>query len=218
MRRQIALWFLLLGFSLSTVAQEVPRGIFFGPMPVKARFNDVLDIFGDKMALYDPEDNMLILQDGFNYRLPEGFVTFNTGAPLRIRLAGRVYMEAAVVSKDPIVIESTTYSTLTIVSNGSATALKCPRLVIDDYFTSVRLYSDAPNMEMIALKCPGEVVVNGGALRMEVSRSPKAAEINTLTLNGSVMETPSEITVNEYGVICDHKGRYARLVSIVPEP
>lgn len=40
----------------------------------------------------------------------------------------------------------------------------------------------------------------------------------TLTLNGSVMETPSEITVNEYGVICDHKGRYARLVSIVPEP
>ena len=105
MRKKILIiWLLCLG--LSSVAQEVPRGIFFGQTPVKARFNDVLDIFGDKMALYDPEDNMLILLDGFNYRLPEGFVTFNTGAPLRIRLAGRVYMEAAVVSKDPVVIES----------------------------------------------------------------------------------------------------------------
>ena len=213
------IWIILLLLAgISAVAQEVPRGIFFGQTPVRARFNDVLDIFGDKMALYDPEDNMLILRDGFNYRLPEGFVTFNTGVPLRIRLEGRVYMAAAVVSKDPVIIESTTYSTLTIVSNGSTTALKCPRLVIDDYFTSVRLYSDAPNYEMIAHKCPGEVLVNGGALRMEVSRSPKAAEIGTLTLNGSVLETPSEITVNEYGVICDHKGRYARLVSIVPEP
>ena len=84
MRKKILIiWLLCLG--LSSVAQEVPRGIFFGQTPVKARFNDVLDIFGDKMALYDPEDNMLILQDGFNYRLPEGFVSFNTGAPLRIR-------------------------------------------------------------------------------------------------------------------------------------
>ena len=152
MRKKVLLiWLLCLG--LSSVAQEVPPGIFFGQTPVKARFNDVLDIFGDKMALYDPEDNMLILQDGFNYRLPEGFVSFNTGAPLRIRLAGRVYMEAAVVSKDPVVIESTTYSTLTIVSNGSATALKCPSLVIDDYFTSVRLYSDAPNRSSTAGRC-----------------------------------------------------------------
>ena len=60
--------------------------------------------------------------------------------------------------------------------------------------------------------------VNGGALRMEVSHSPKAAEIHTLTLNGSVLETPRAITINEYGVVCDDKGRYARLISIVPEP
>ena len=60
MRKKILIiWLLCLG--LSSVAQEVPPGIFFGKTPVKARFNDVLDIFGDKMALYDPEDNMLIL-------------------------------------------------------------------------------------------------------------------------------------------------------------
>ena len=218
MRRQIALWFLLLGFSLSTVAQEVPRGIFFGPTPVKARFNDVYDIFGDNMALYDPEMNMLLLRDGFRYRLNEGFVSFNTGKPLRIRLEGKAFIEAAVVSKDPVIIESDGYSTLTIVSNGSTTALKCPQLVIDDYMTSVRLYSNAANKEMIALNCPGEVIVNGGALRMEVSNSAKAAEINTLTLNGSVLETPRAITINPNGVVCDEKGRYVRLINIVPEP
>lgn len=216
--RKIVFIGLLLCLGLSSVAQEVPRGIFFGQTPVKARFNDVLDIFGDKMALYDPEMNMLLLRDGFRYRLNEGFVSFNTGKPLRIRLEGKVFIEAAVVSKDPVIIESDGYSTLTIVSNGSTTALKCPQLVIEDYMTSVRLYSDAANKEMIALNCPGEVIVNGGALRMEVSNSSKAAEIHTLTLNGSVLETPSAITINEYGVVCDDKGRYVRLISIVPEP
>ena len=149
--RKIVFIGLLLCLGLSSVAQEVPRGIFFGQTPVKARFNDVLDIFGDKMALYDPEMNMLLLRDGFRYRLNEGFVSFNTGKPLRIRLEGKVFIEAAVVSKDPVIIESDGYSTLTIVSNGSTTALKCPQLVIEDYMTSVRLYSDAANKDMIAL-------------------------------------------------------------------
>lgn len=218
MKKHIVLWFLVLSFSLSVAGQEVPRGIFFGSKPVKVKFNDVVDIFGDNMALYDPEMNMLILRDGFRYRLPEGFVSFNTGAPLRIRLEGKAFIEAAVVSKDPVRIESDGYSTLTIVSNGSTTALKCPQLVIEDYMTSVRLYSDAPNKEMIALNCPGEVMVNGGALRMEVSHSAKAAEIHTLTLNGSVLETPRAITINPNGVVCDDKGRYVRLISIIPEP
>ena len=217
MRKKILIiWLLCLG--LSSVAQEMPRGIFFGRTPVKARFNDVVDIFGDKKALYDPEMNMLLLRDGFRYRLPEGFVTINTGEPLRIRIEGDAYIEAAVVSNDPIRIESDGYNTLTIVSNGSTTALKCPQLVIEDYFTSLSLYSDAPNKEMIALNCSGEVIVNGGSLRMEVVNRAKAATMQTLTLNGSVMETPKVVTINPDGVVCDDKGRYARLISIVPEP
>lgn len=218
MKKKLLL-FLLLGIAASAFAQlQVPPGIFFGRKPVVTKFNDVCDIFGDKMALYDPEMNMLLLRDGFRYHLLEGFLTVSTGEPFRIRLEGNAYIEAAFVSKDPIIIESDGYNTLTIVSNASTTALVCPKLVLDDYFTSLSLFSDAPNKEMIALDCSGEVVVNGGGLRMEVAHSPKAAVIGALTLNGSVLRTPRAVTINPDGVVCDDKGRYARLIEIVPEP
>ena len=218
MKKGLVLWFMLLGLSLSAVGQDVPRGIYFGDKQVVAKFNDVVDIFGDNKALYDPEMNMLLLRDGFKYRLPEGFVSFNTGETMRIRLEGKASIDAAVVSKDPVSIESDGPGTLTIVSNGSTTALKCPQLTIEDYNTSVRLSSSAANKEMIALNCPGEVKVNGGALRMEVTNRSKAAEIGKLTLNGSVLETPKAVTFNSYGVVCDDKGRFVRLINIIPEP
>ena len=58
---------MLLGLGLSAVGQDVPRGIYFGDKQVVAKFNDVVDIFGDNKALYDPEMNMLLLRDGFKY-------------------------------------------------------------------------------------------------------------------------------------------------------
>ena len=38
------------------------------------------------------------------------------------------------------------------------------------------------------------------------------------SLSAVSQEVPRAITINEYGVVCDDKGRYVRLISIVPEP
>lgn len=206
---------LVLAFcAISQTAKAQSYGVVFGDLEVTEA--NAGDIFGDGMAAYDPELNLLMLQHDFNYHLSHGKVTINTGNDFTIMLLGRAEIYACVESEDPIVLASDKGDTLKITSNISGSALKCKSLFIPKDFCLDLLSRNSQN-DMYALDCGKDLVVNEGYLFAEVTTADIAVKTSDLTLTGSYLLKPRGGNVNSsWGGICFADGTPAKTVWIVP--
>lgn len=205
---------LMLSIAAASMAQNMPKGIFFGEKQLTS--SNAKDIFGDGHASYDAQKHTLVLQEGCQYRLGKGFVTINTGSPLLIILKGNANISASIISADPIVLQSEGEHTLNINSNISGSTLKCPAITVE-HSASLYLLSRNSQKGHAALDCAGDVTVNGGSLRMEVTTADYAAVMKQLVLNGSVIQRPKGGKVAEDGIYCMGDGIPAKIIRIVPE-
>lgn len=206
---------MLLPFVAVTMAEDLPKGIFFGDKQVTAK--NAKDIFGNGSASYDAAKNTLVLQEGFQYRLGKGFVTINTGSALQIIIKGDASISASIKSADPIVVQSEGEHTLSINSNISGSTLACPAITIEGTSTNLYLLSRNSQKGHVALDCAGEVKVNGGSLKMEVTTADYAAVMKKLTLKGSVVQRPKGGKIADDGIYCMGDGIPAKIIRIVPE-
>ena len=201
-------------FMAVTPAGAQNYGIVFDELEVTA--NNADDIFGDGMASYNEAENMMVLQDGFEYHLSHGLVTINTSRPFRIVLEGNAVIVASIESGDPIVVEAVDEGVLNITSNISGSALKCQSLTVNSGMT-VNLLSRNSQNDMYALDCE-ELVVNGATLYAEVTTAQLAVATHRMTLNNCWLNKPRGGFVNDiWGGICFGDGLPAKIVRIISE-
>lgn len=201
-------------FMAVTPAVAQNYGIVFGELEVTEA--NAADIFGDGMASYDAERNMLVLQDNFDYHLSHGFVTINTGREFRIVLEGKAEMSASIDCGDPVVVEAVDQGELKITSNISGTALKCATLTVMPDVLLDLFSRNSPN-DMYALECD-ELIVNEADVHAEVTTAQLAIATKAMTLNGCWLQRPRGGGVNaEHGGICFADGTPAKFIRIVVE-
>lgn len=201
-------------FAISQTAKAQSYGIVFGDLEVTEA--NAGDIFGDGMAIYDPELNTLMLQHDFNYHLSHGKVTINTGSDFTIKLLGNAEIYSCVESEDAIVLESDNGDTLKITSNISGSALKCKSLFIPKDFCLNLLSRNSQN-DMYALDCDETLIVDEGFLFAEVTTADIAVKTSDMSLKGSYLLKPRGGNVNpSWGGICFADGTPAKTVWIVP--
>lgn len=189
-------------------------GIMFGELAVSPANAD--DIFGDGMASYNAPENMLLLQDGFEYHLSRGLVTVNTGRSFRIVLEGDATFVASIESSDPIVVEAVDDALLSITSNISGSALKCQSLTVNSGVTMKLLSRNSQN-NMYALDCD-ELTVNEAIFNAEVTTAQLAVATHRMNLNRCWLEKPRGGGVNEtWGGICFADGAPAKIIRIIVE-
>ena len=171
-------------------------------------------LFGDGMASYDYERNMMVLYDGFDYHLSHGLVTIDTGREFRFLLEGDATMVASLESSDPVIVEAMDKAHLKITSNISGSALKCKTLsVMPDVFLD--LLSRNSQSGMYALECT-DLTVERATLYAEVTTANLAVATDHLTLIGSKLQKPAGGGVNPiWGGICFADGIPAKIVRIV---
>ena len=197
-----------------TNASAQGYGIVFGELEVTAE--NAGDIFGDGMASYHPEQNMLELQDGFDYHLSHGKVSIDTGNDFIIRLNGDAEIYACVECSSNLFLESSGAYCLKITSNISGSALKCQNLTIPAN-VSLDLLSRNSQENMYALDCAESITVNGGTLSAEVTTASLAVKTVNLFLTDSFLSKPRGGNVNpSWGGICFADGVPAKVVWIVP--
>ena len=199
-------------FMAVTPAVAQNYGIVFGELEVNE--TNAVDIFGDGMASYDFEHNMMVLQDNFDYHLSHGLVTINTGREFHIVLEGTAEMSASIDCGDPVVVEAVDEGVLKITSNISGTALKCASLTVMPGVLLDLLSRNSSN-NMYALECD-ELVVNEANVHAEVTTAQMAVATRSMTLNGSWLQRPHGGFVStQYGGICFADGIPAKFVRIV---
>lgn len=201
-------------FMAVTPAVAQSYGIVFGELEVTEA--NASDIFGDGTAWYDAEQNKMVLQDGFIYRLSHDFVTINTGREFRIVLEGTAEMSASVDCGDPIVVEAVDEGVLKITSNISGSALKCQKLTVMTGVMLDLLSRNSPS-DMHALDCD-ELIVNAAVIHAEVTTAQLAVAAKSMTLNNCWLQRPAGGGVNaNYGGICFADGTPAKFVRIIAE-
>lgn len=208
-RLMITLAVMMFMAAMPAVAQNY--GIVFGDLEVTEANAD--DIFGDGMASYNVDLNMLMLQDGFNYHLSHGLVTIDTGQEFRIVLGGRAEFVASLDCKDAVIVETEENGELRITSNISGSALRCKKLSLQPN-VSVNLLSRNSQTGMYALEC-GELEVNNSLFYAEVTTAELAVATQFLKLYGCWLQKPAGGSVNEaWGGICYADGTPAKIVRI----
>ena len=201
-------------FMAVTPAVAQNYGIVFGELEVTEA--NALDIFGDGMASYNEAENMMVLQNGFEYHLSHGLVTINTSRPFRIVLEGNAVIVASIESGDPIVVEAVDEGNLSITSNITGSALKCQSLTVNSGMT-MSLLSRNSQDNMYALYCE-ELTVNEAVLNAEVTTAQMAVATLQMNLNGCWLSKPRGGGVNEtWGGVCFADGTPAKIVRIVKE-
>ena len=187
-------------------------GIKFGDLEVDAA--NASDIFGNGKAAYLADQNVLVLQEGFDYHLSKYFVAINTGRDFSIRLVGDAAIVASVDCGDNLYIETSGNHTLRITSNISGSALKCPNLTIGSGVT-LDLLSRNSQTDMYALDCGDLLTINGGNLKAEVTTSNMAVAVQRMVLEGCWMQKPRGGFVSSTaGGICYGDGIPAKVVNI----
>jgi len=212
--KKVLLTITLIAFAtISTLAQCY--GITFDELEVTEE--NAADIFGDGLASYNPSQNMLTLQAGFDYHLSTNFVTINTGRDFIIRLEGDAAIYAAIECGDNLSIETARPFTLKITANISGSALKCPNLMVNDNVT-LDLLSRNSSSELHALDCTGELIMNNAILTAEVTTARLAVAAQRMTLNGCWLQRPKGGSINPAeGGICFGDGTAAKIVRITTE-
>lgn len=200
---------LMIVVAASAMAQGY--GILFGELEVNE--TNAADIFGNGMASYDVDNNMLVLQDGFEYRLSRGLVTVNTGREFRIVLEGNAEMSASLEIGDPVILEAVDEGSLKITSNISGSALKCQSLsVMPDVVLDLLSRNSSDSMH--ALDCE-ELRVDEAIIHAEVTTAQLAVAVKEMALNGCWLQRPRGGFINEaYGGICFGDGTPAKFVRI----
>jgi len=174
------------------------------------------EIFKNGKVQYEKSSNTLILEDGFSYSLGKGLVVFNTGNDLRIVLKGNAEFKAALVFEDPVIIDAEQPATLSVTSNISGSALKCPALTVNEN-VHLQLLSRNSQDGMHALDC-GSLIIHHTSFTAETTTASLAVKVQDLQLDGVVMEKPKGGAVNEQvGGICFGDGFAAKIVRIRPE-
>lgn len=174
------------------------------------------EIFKDGKAKYLKSTNTLVLEEGFLFRQGKGLVVFNTGKDLHILLKGNAEFRAALVFEDKVIIDSEGDYKLSVTSNVSGSAVKCPALTVNKA-VQLELLSRNSQDGMYALDCP-DITVNGGTLISEVTTANTAVKTTRLNLNGSWLEKPKGGIVDaENGRICFGDSIPAKRVRITPE-
>ena len=84
------------------------------------------EIFKDGKVKYLKSTNTLVLEDGFLFRQGKGLLVFNTGKDLHLLLKGNAEFRASLVFEDKVVIDSEGDHKLSVTSNISGSAVKCP--------------------------------------------------------------------------------------------
>ena len=77
---------------------------------------------------FNKATNTLVLEEGFKYSLGKGLVVFKTGKDLHILLKGNAEFKASLVFEDNVIIDSEGDYKLSVTSNISGSAIKCPSL------------------------------------------------------------------------------------------
>lgn len=168
-------------------------------------------------ASFDQATNTLVLQDGFEYGRSKGLVVFKTGQDLRILLQGNALFKASLVFEDPLIIDSEGGHTLSVVSNISGSAVKCPALTVNKH-VKLSVLSRNSQADMVALSCPA-ISVKGGTLLAEVTTAPVAIETDQLNLEGVRIEKPKAGIVDKSKhCVCFKDGIPAKVVRITPIP
>ena len=189
-------------------------GIMFGDLEVTEA--NASDIFGNGMASYDVNQNTLVLQDGFEYRLSHGLVSIKTGSPFHIQLEGSAQCSASFDIADDLVVEGVEGGCLSIIANISGSALKCEDLNIMPDVT-LSLLSRNSQEGMFALQCQ-TLTVNSAILSAEVTTAQLAVVTKRLVMNGCWLKKPRGGGVNDtWGGICYADGLPAKTVEIVVE-
>lgn len=174
------------------------------------------EIFKNGKVQYEKSSNTLILEEGFAYSLSKGLVVFNTGNDLRIVLKGNAEFKAALVFEDNVIIESEQPATLSITSNISGSAIKCPTLTVNEK-VHLQLLSRNSQDGMYALDCV-TLSIHHASFTAETTTASLGVKVQELQLEGVVMEKPKGGAVNEQvGGICFGDGLSAKLVRIRPE-
>ena len=199
----------------ATTAVAQGYGIAFGDLEVTNA--NASDIFGDGKAYYNPNLNLLTLEEGFEYHLSKNFVTINTGREFGIRLVGNAVIVASVDCEDDLYIEAATGHSLKITSNISGSALKCPNLTLKPGVT-LELLSRNSQENMFALDCADVLTVDHATLNADVTTSPLAVAVRSMTLEGCWLQKPRGGFVSStVGGICFGDGLAAKVVRIVTE-
>ena len=165
---------------------------------------------------YEKSSNTLILEDGFFFGLGKGLVVFNTGNALRIVLKGNAEFKASLVFEDPVIVEAEQPATLSVTSNISGSALKCPTLTVNEN-VHLQLLSRNSQDGMHALDC-GSLIIHHASFTAETTTASLGVKVQDLQLDGVVMEKPKGGAINEQvGGICFGDGLAAKIVRIRPE-
>lgn len=174
------------------------------------------EILKDGKAKYLKSTNTLVLEEGFLFRQGKGLVVFNTGKDLRILLKGNAEFRAALDFKDKVIMDSEGDYKLSVTSNISGSALKCPALIVNKN-VKLELISRNSQDGMYALDCK-DITVNGGTILADVTTAYMAVKTMQLNLNGSWLEKPKGGIVDaEKGCICFGDSLPAKRVRITPE-
>lgn len=201
--------------AITAASAMAQYGIKFGDLEVDE--SNASDIFGDGTAAYFADQNVLVLREAFEYHLSKYFVTFETGRDFVIRLEGDAEIVASVDCSDNLYIEAVGNHTLKITSNISGSALKCPNLTIENGVTLNLLSRNSQN-DMYALDCAGQLTVNEGNLRAEVTTARMSVVAESMVLEGCWMKKPKGGGINSAeGGICYADGVPAKEVNITVE-
>lgn len=199
----------------ATAAVAQGYGIAFGDLEVTSA--NASDIFGDGKAHYDPNLNLLSLEEGLEYHLSKNFVTINTGREFGIRLVGDAMIVASVECSDDLYIETVGDHTLKMTSNISGSALKCPNLTLKPGVT-LELLSRNSQADMFALECANALTVDHATLNADVTTSPLAVAVRSMTLEGCWLQKPRGGFVSAtVGGICFGDGLASKVVRIVTQ-
>ncbi|MBR0177794.1 MAG: hypothetical protein IJQ11_10245 [Bacteroidales bacterium] len=199
----------VIALTATTFAQNY--GIAFGEMEVNGE--NAADIFGDGKASYSPEQNLLTLQEGFDYHLSKYFITIATGRDFCIHLEGNAEIYACIDCSDNLTIESNEPDTLKITANISGSALKCRNLTVNDNVT-LDLLSRNSSSDFHALDCTA-LTVSNAILTAEVTTARLAVAAETMTLDGCWLQKPRGGGINPVeGGICFGDGIAAKQVRI----
>ena len=201
--------------AITAVSAMAQYGIKFGDLEVDE--SNASDIFGNGTAAYYADQNVLVLREGFEFHLSKNFVSFETGRDIIIRLEGDAEIVASVDCIDNLYIEGAGSHKLTITSNISGSALKCPNLTIENGVTLNLLSRNSQN-DMYALDCAGMLTVKEGNLKAEVTTARMAVAAESMVLEGCWMKKPKGGGINSIeGGICYADGVPAKEVHITVE-
>lgn len=174
------------------------------------------EIFKDGKAKYLKSTNTLVLEEGFLFRQGKGLLVFNTGKDLHLLLKGNAEFRASLVFEDKVVVDSEGDHKLSVTSNISGSAVKCPALTVNKA-VQLELLSRNSQEGLYALDCP-DITVNGGTILADVTTTNLAVKTAQLNLNGSWLEKPKGGIVDaEKGCICFGDSLPAKRVRITPE-